>query len=764
MANKFSIEAIFKGTDGMSKVIAGVEGRMNRASSSIGGSLKDIDKANSKVISGFADLAKQALVVGAVVGSALAAGLTQVVTAGAAFEQSITNVGAVMGKSRNQIQDLEKAAMSLGVTTQFSSSEVAEAMEFMAKKGFDSAEILQGIPGVLNAVAASGQGMAEVATVVGSSIRGFGLDAGKAGHVADVLALAAERTGATITDLGSALATAAPTAKTLGVSLEDTTAAVGLLQKMGIDASTAGSATATMLAKITKPSKEAATQMAALGIKFSDATGNMLPFRDVLGQFVKAGDKAGGNMKRMAFLAELVGLRGDKAALGLADMAKSGDFDKLSDSLKNADGYAEKVAKIRLDTTQGSWKLLTSTIEVVETKLFGLGSGALRSVIDATNAWLGANQDLIVSKFADWIGTATWGVQLFGHGVVRGFDSASGALKLFLGPFRALAGLMGQTGTWPSTVESLGRAFGFLGVVAASFLLFTLAVKGARAAMFAFELAQKAVTAVIWLGNAAVTAYAFVTDGAAVATGLNTAATVAGRIATLASTIALGAKNVVTFVAFAATTDFTLAQVASKIATIAVTAVTWLWNYAVGAWTAVTAIASQVMTAYSMATDTSTAATEGATAATDLANLSMGTFILTLGAALAAVGALYAAYTQWKALEKESGGWEGVKAGVGGVLSGEGYAKGVDDYENEQARDDAAGRGDYGSPQGAPSGDVSGAYAAPQVASPTESITNAYSESSSTGEITVRAVPGATAAVTKKPKGFGLNMAPSGSL
>lgn len=127
MANKFSITAIFSGRDGISKVVAGIEGRVGRASTNIGSSLKEIDAANSKVVGGLANLAKQALAVGAVLGGGLAFGLEHIIRAGAGFEQSITNVGAVMGKSRSQIQDLEKEAMRLGVVTQFSSSEVAEA-------------------------------------------------------------------------------------------------------------------------------------------------------------------------------------------------------------------------------------------------------------------------------------------------------------------------------------------------------------------------------------------------------------------------------------------------------------------------------------------------------------------------------------------------------------------------------------------------------------------------------------------------------------
>lgn len=462
MASRFSVEAVFKAIDNFSSVVGGIQSKTQKMMKSVGASVEQLNGVVDKAIGGLKAIGAAALAAGGVAG----AGLLHIVHAGADFEQSITNVGAVMGKTRSQIADLEKEAMRLGVVTQFSSSEVAEAMEMMAKKGFDSSEILQGIPGVLNAIAASGQGMAEVSTVVGSAIRGFGLEAKNASHVADLLAFAAEKTGATITDMGVALSNAAPTAKTLGVSIEDTAAAVGLMQKMGIDASTAGTAVATMLAKITKPSKDAAAQMAAMGIKFKDAHGNALPFVQILGQFVKAGDKAGGNMNRMAFFAELVGLRGDKAAIALSDMAKSGDFQKLAEGLKTVDGYSEKVAKIRLDTTKGSWKLLTSTIEVLETKLFNLQSGPLKGVIDKTNAWVSANQGLIVQKVQDTIAS--------------------------------IAAHMPQIVTW---AERIGRAFAVFAYIAA-----VIKVASAAMAIFNFVVAADPIVLLVLALGAAVAA------------------------------------------------------------------------------------------------------------------------------------------------------------------------------------------------------------------------------------------------------------------
>lgn len=704
MAGRFSVEAAFKAVDNYSRVVAGITNSTEKMLRRVEGGMARVNAFNGKVLDGMKAVGTAGLAAGAVAG----AGLLHVVKTGAEFEHAITGVGAVMGKTRAQIQDLEQAATKLGIATQFSPTEVADAMEQMARKGFDAEEILRGIPGVLDAVAASGEGMAEVSTVVGSTLRGFGIDASNASHVADVLAFSAEKTGAHITDMGVALANAAPTAKALGVSLEDTAASVGLLQKMGIDASTAGTAVATMLAKITKPSKEAAQQMAAMGIKFQDAHKNALPFRDILGQFVKAGDKAGGNMGRMAFFAELVGLRADKAATSLSDMAKTGDFDKLVDGLKNVDGYAHKVAGLRLDDTTGSWKLLGSTVEVLEKRLFDLESGPLRGVVDRTNQWLQANQGLIVQRVQDTIAKIAdnlpaiekWGVRI-AEGTV-GYAAFAAAVKVV------------SVAVEGARIASVAATFSFKTLQAGA--------RGAAAATvwlrnttIASTIASGASTAATWLKTTALTAYNAVTATGSSLLGINTAATEASTIATGQSTVAVGASA-------AALVEKNAVQVAATAETVAGT----------------TALAG-----YTTATEAATAATVGAEAA-------LAPVVVTVGALTAALGALAAVWYNVNQLGKETEGL-GFFGTVGEMIKQGTFdpAKAVDTYQNQQAeaRRASADRGED-VPRASGGEDYDRGMSVPD---------GAY------GELTVKAPPGVVQ-VTKKPKaGYRVNLNPSGT-
>ena len=657
MAGKFSIEAIFKGNDQISKVIASIEGRVGKFSGGVGSGLKEIEKINGKILGGLGEIAKKAAVAGAVVGAIGFAGLSQVVHTGAEFEQTITDVGAVMGKTRGQIGDLEKAALSLGVSTQFSSTEVAQGMEMMARKGFDAEEVLAGIPGVLNAVAASGQDMAEVATVVGTAIRGFGMQAGEAGRIANVLTFVSEKTGARMTDLGEALAIAAPNAKLLGVSIEDTATAVGLLQKIGLPASVAGSSVSVMLSKMAKPSKEAAQEMTNLGIKFQDAKGNMLPFRDVLGQFVKASASAGGNMRQMAFFQELVGNRGEKAALGLRDMADSGDWDKLAKGIETVGDYAGKVAAMRMDTTMGSWKLLTSTIDVLEIKLFGLQSGPLRQVIDKTNAWVQANQDLIVTdvqKFITGIGDALPKIVIWGErigkmtAVIGGFmlavKIATGAMALF----NAVA----DANPWVLLTYALV-------LLTAAVVAFWPEIKKHE---LAFRQAGVAIVELLGVVGALATAYGVFL----IVTNLSTIATIAYIARVLVARSAMAA--------WAFITNF------QAIKTGILTGIQWLQTAAVGAYNTVLALGQVAMALFSTETVTMT-----------------GVMTAALGpvlALVAALGALYLAKKMNDDLKNNTGGL-GIFDIAGGMIK-KGTLdpfKVVDEHQNEQARAAAKARG-----------------------------------------------------------------------
>ena len=398
-AGKFSVTAIFKAKDMASRVIAKMEGSVSRFARKAERDMRAVDGALGRVHGSFKTIA----VAAAAAGAAIAAGLAFAAKPGMDFEQQMANLGATSLQTRDQIADLEKEALRLGAATQFSATEVGAAMEAMAKAGFTNTEILDGIAGMTYAAAASGEELAATTEQVSSVMKGMGLATSEAARVADVLALASVRTNSSISSLGESMSKVSSTARQLKVPLEDTVAMVALLQDVGLDASEAGSATATMLTMMAKPTDAVAAKMKKMGVSFKDSAGNMLAPAKVLGQLVKAGQKAGGNMDQVAFFADLVGMRGQKAAVNLKDLFAVGKVTELVDELKNASGTAEKMSKLRMNTFTGDLDILLESVKGYAIELFALASGPLRDVTKGMTAWIDANKQAIVTGIVGFV-------------------------------------------------------------------------------------------------------------------------------------------------------------------------------------------------------------------------------------------------------------------------------------------------------------------------------------------------------------------------
>lgn len=495
------------------KMAAGLRG--------VGGALRKIDAQAQKVSSSIGKSFDKVSGKLKLVGAAMVGFATKsILEVGAGYEEAISGVGAVGLQTRDQIAALDEKAKQLGATTKFTATEAANAMELMARAGFKNQEILAGVGGVLSAAAAEGISLEETANHVSNALKGMGLEADQAGRVADVLALASAKTNSSIGSLGESLKNVASTARTLGVPLEDTVAAVALLQDVGLDASVAGSAMNVMLTRIAKPTKAISAQMEKFGVTFKDAQGNMLPFQEVLQNISDAAAQSGGNMDRVAFLADLVGLRGQKAASNLADLFDSGKVSTLTKELEGAAGSAEKMASLRMQNLIGDWTIFRSAVDGVQTSLYETQSGALRGLVQRMTQWVDANKDLIVSGFVRFVENArdvlsvTWSViQAIATGIwdvvsaLLGISGEQDALTTFTQTMQSLADFIIVN---RDEIVALGRVVGW---IAGLFIAWTVAVKG-------FAIASAVLPVLFNVIALAVKAIVFIVGGLIAAFGL----------------------------------------------------------------------------------------------------------------------------------------------------------------------------------------------------------------------------------------------------
>ena len=125
-----------------------------------------------------------------VVGNGLKSLTTGTISAGTNFESAMSSVASISGATGNDLKELTSKAKQMGATTQFSATEAANAMEYMAMAGWKTSDMLDGIEGIMNLAAASGEDLATTSDIVTDALTAFGLTAKDSGHFADILAAA----------------------------------------------------------------------------------------------------------------------------------------------------------------------------------------------------------------------------------------------------------------------------------------------------------------------------------------------------------------------------------------------------------------------------------------------------------------------------------------------------------------------------------------------------------------------------------------------
>lgn len=217
--------------------------------------------------------------------STAAAGLSAgIIKTTADFDASMSKVAAVSGAAGEDFDKLRDKAREMGETTKFSASDSAEAMNYMAMAGWKTDQMLEGISGVMNLAAASGEELATTSDIVTDALTAFGMKAEDSGRFADILASAASNANTNVAMMGESFKYVAPVAGSLGYSAEDVAIALGLMANSGIKADMAGTSLRNMFQRMAKPTKESAMAMDRLGLAIDDGEGNMYSFREIMDQ------------------------------------------------------------------------------------------------------------------------------------------------------------------------------------------------------------------------------------------------------------------------------------------------------------------------------------------------------------------------------------------------------------------------------------------------------------------------------------------------
>ncbi len=328
------------------------------------------------------------------------------------FEKQMSKVRAATfngdqsAEAKQGFADLSAAARKLGAETQFSGMEAAQGMEILATQGFAAAQQVAAMPGILNIAAASTESIATSAEIATASMNQFGMKAEDMGRIGDVLIKTANATSTGLVDIGEALKYSGTEAAKAGISIEKTTAMIGVLGNAGVKGSMAGTAIRAMLSGFQAPSRQGKSALHFLGINTKDKRGNLKPIEDLLAEMNTAMDKKFGvgkqGNKRAALLKAIFGEEAKSAAGILMAQAGSGDLQKIIAANMAAAGTAAQVAADVSNNAAGAAGELDSALEELYltvgerlipkvTELLKWGDETVTMVTD----WAKANPELV---------------------------------------------------------------------------------------------------------------------------------------------------------------------------------------------------------------------------------------------------------------------------------------------------------------------------------------------------------------------------------
>lgn len=395
---------------------------------------------------------------GALVGATAAVGAFTAasVKTGAAFDKSMSQVAATMGKTVDEMGkdigevetsfghfkgNLRDFAQYMGKNTAFSAKQAADALNYMALAGYNTQESMNMLPNVLSLAAAGDMDLAKASDMVTDTQTAFGISAERTTQMVDEMAKAASTGNTNVEQLGSAFLVVGGLAQELNggmVKLKNgTTKSVDGIQEMeiamtamanaGIKGSEAGTHMRNMLMKLSKPTSEGTKALEKMGVSVFDAGGKMRSLKDIFGDLnVKMGDMT--QQDKIQTIAKLFNARDLTSAEAILNAIGS-DWDEIGEAILNADGAAAKMAATQLDNLAGDVTLFKSALEGAQIVLSDQVKGGLRDFVqlgtkgiqEVTDAFQSGGLTGAMSAFGDILAE---GIGMLVQGMPKMVDAA----------------------------------------------------------------------------------------------------------------------------------------------------------------------------------------------------------------------------------------------------------------------------------------------------------------------------------------------------
>ena len=279
----------------------------------------------------------------------------------ATFDDSMSSVQAISGATGEELAKLRDMAKDLGSSTAHSASAAADAMGYLALAGWDTNQILEATPHMLSLASAASMDLATAADIVSDTMSAFQMDASKANEAADIFAKTAASANTNVEQLGQAMKYAGPAANAAGMSLQETSAVLGILADNGIKGSMAGTAFNSMLSDLRNASEDGKVAVGDFNVELYRADGTMRDLGSVMQDVEHATKDMTAQQRDMAMGA----IFGERAIKGVNIMLAEGSqrYYELEDSIHDSAGAAAEMAETMEDNLGGSIRAMKSAIE-----------------------------------------------------------------------------------------------------------------------------------------------------------------------------------------------------------------------------------------------------------------------------------------------------------------------------------------------------------------------------------------------------------------
>ncbi|ACA44334.1 phage tail tape measure protein [Clostridium botulinum] len=429
----------------------------------------------------------------AVAGVATAVGGLSIaaIKVGMGFEEGMSKVQAISGATGEEIKLLTDKAKEMGAKTKFSAGESAQAFQYMAMAGWKTGDMLNGIDGIMNLAAASGEDLALVSDIVTDALTAFGMSAKDSAQFADLLASAASNSNTNVSMLGESFKYVAPVAGALGHSAKDTAFALGLMANAGIKGSQSGTALRASLTNLAHPSKQMAEEMDRLGISLVDSNGKV---KEGKALYDELRQKFSGltDAQKTQSAATIFGKEAMSGMLSIIN-ASEGDYNNLYNSLTNSAGAAENMAKTMQNNLAGSIEQLGGGLETLGLTAYDKFKEPMKDAIDTATE---AVDSLVDSLSNGQLGESVDKIAVsFGKLIEKLSESVTNWLPKIID---ALAWIMDNASFIASGIAGIGTALMVLNVANM--------IMGLVEAFKAFKAANEGATVAQWLLNAAMAA------------------------------------------------------------------------------------------------------------------------------------------------------------------------------------------------------------------------------------------------------------------